>query len=139
MKFEIKHRYDNTVLFSMETESLKLCVEAAVKLKVDLRYADLRSANLGAANLGYANLGYAKGIIESFTIDRIGSRNGSTTFVLIKKDEVKVWCGCFSGTLVDFEKKVKETHADNEHAKAYQAAIALAKIRFAVAQEESKP
>lgn len=42
--FEIKHRLSGNVLFSMETESLKLCVEAAVKAQADLRSADLRSA-----------------------------------------------------------------------------------------------
>ena len=31
MKFEIKHRFSGEVLFSLETDSPKLCVEAAVK------------------------------------------------------------------------------------------------------------
>jgi len=31
MIFKIKHRFSGSVLFSLETESLKLCVEAAVK------------------------------------------------------------------------------------------------------------
>jgi hypothetical protein len=56
VRFEIKHRFTGSVLFSLETDSLKLCVEAAVKAKTDLRGADLRDANLRDANLRDANL-----------------------------------------------------------------------------------
>ncbi len=44
--FEIKHRFTGSVLFSIETDSIKLCVEAAVKA----------GANLGGANLDGASL-----------------------------------------------------------------------------------
>ena len=69
MLFEIKHRYNGSILFSIETTSFKLAVEAAVKSSAnlssaDLRYADLssvdlRSANLSSADLRYADLSYA--------------------------------------------------------------------------------
>ena len=59
MKFEIKHRFNLKVLFSIETDSWKLAVEAAIKEKVDIRYADLRSADLSYANLRSADLSYA--------------------------------------------------------------------------------
>ncbi|NKE69840.1 pentapeptide repeat-containing protein [Candidatus Manganitrophus noduliformans] len=59
MKFEIKSRWDGSVLFSIETESWRLAVEAALKARANLRYADLRSANLRYADLRYANLSYA--------------------------------------------------------------------------------
>ena len=59
MKFEIKHRYNGEILFSIETDSWRLAVEAAIKSKADLRYADLRYANLRYANLRYANLSSA--------------------------------------------------------------------------------
>lgn len=49
MKFEIKHRFSGSVLFSLECGSLKLCVEAAVKGGADLRGANLRGADLGGA------------------------------------------------------------------------------------------
>ena len=57
MKVEIKSWYSGSVLFSLETKSLKLCVEAAVKSR-----ADLSRANLSGANLYGANLSGAKGI-----------------------------------------------------------------------------
>ena len=56
MLFEIKHRLSGSVLFSLETESLKLCVEAAVKDGAYLRGAYLRGAYLGGADLDGANL-----------------------------------------------------------------------------------
>ena len=59
MLFKIKHRFNSSVLFSLETESLKLCVEAAVKGGANLGGANLGGANLGGANLGGANLGGA--------------------------------------------------------------------------------
>ena len=46
MKFEIKHRYSGAVLFALECESLKLCVEAAVKAQVSLSFADLYGSDL---------------------------------------------------------------------------------------------
>jgi len=59
MKFEIKSRFSGKVLFSLETKSLKLCVEAAVKAGANLWGANLRGANLWGANLRGANLGGA--------------------------------------------------------------------------------
>ena len=59
MKFEIKSRIDGKILFSLETTSFKLCIEAAVKSSANLSYANLSSANLSYANLSYADLSYA--------------------------------------------------------------------------------
>ena len=56
MKFEIKSRWDASVLFSLETDSLKLCIEAAVKSRAHLENANLGSADLRGANLVSANL-----------------------------------------------------------------------------------
>ena len=54
--FEIKSRWDGSVLFKLECGSFKLCVEAAVKSKADLMGAYLKDANLGGANLMGADL-----------------------------------------------------------------------------------
>jgi len=59
MKFEIKHRWSGEILFSLETKSMTLCVEAAIQASVDLRYANLRYADLRHADLRHANLQYA--------------------------------------------------------------------------------
>ncbi len=59
MKFEIKHRFTGSVLFTIETENMRLALEAAVKDGANLRGAHLRGANLGGAHLRGANLGGA--------------------------------------------------------------------------------
>jgi len=55
MKIEIKHRISGIVLFSIEAESWKIAVEAAVKSR-----ANLSGANLSGANLSWADLSGAK-------------------------------------------------------------------------------
>ena len=84
MRFEIKSYITGSILFSLETESMKLCVEAAVKQHAylqgadlqgaylqgaylqgaDLRGADLRGADLQGADLQGADLQGAKNITE---------------------------------------------------------------------------
>jgi hypothetical protein len=56
MKFEIKSRWTGNVLFSLECDSWKVCVEAAVKSRADLRGADLSDAVLSGADLRDADL-----------------------------------------------------------------------------------
>jgi hypothetical protein len=51
MNFEIKSRFNGKILFSLETESLKLCVEVAVKSRANLNRANLSGADLNRANL----------------------------------------------------------------------------------------
>ena len=64
MKFEIKNKLSGMVIFSAETENFKLCIDLAIKSKInlssaDLSYADLSSADLRSADLSSANLLYA--------------------------------------------------------------------------------
>ncbi len=42
MKFEIKHRFTGSVLFTIETETMRLALEAAVKSGANLRGAKIR-------------------------------------------------------------------------------------------------
>ena len=49
-----------------------------------------------------------------------------------KSGNICVSCGCFSGTLQEFESKVKETHGNNKFAKEYLALVEAAKIHFEV-------
>lgn len=56
-------------------------------------------------------------------IDRIGSRRGCTYFFKTMS-EIYVRCGCFFGTIAEFEAKVNETHKNNEqYRKEYIEAI----------------
>ena len=55
MLFEIKNRFSGDVIFKLETESFKLCVEAAVKSRANPSGADLSDADLSGANLSGIN------------------------------------------------------------------------------------
>ena len=54
--FEIKNRYDGTVIFKGDYPTLKACVEDAVKKGISLENANLENANLENAILTNANL-----------------------------------------------------------------------------------
>ena len=62
----------------------------------------------------------------------VGSRDQTTTFYKTKNDGICVSCGCFYGTIDEFEKAVEETHGDSKHGIVYRAAIALAKTQLEV-------
>ncbi|HAU88316.1 MAG TPA: hypothetical protein DCW90_23425, partial [Lachnospiraceae bacterium] len=61
-----------------------------------------------------------------------GSQNRNTTMFKENSGNICVSCGCFSGTLQEFESKVKETHGNNKFAREYLALIEAAKIHFEV-------
>jgi hypothetical protein len=56
MKFTIRNRYDDSVMFEIEADSFVRAIEAK---KADLREADLRGADLCGADLRGANLDFS--------------------------------------------------------------------------------
>ena len=90
--------------------------------------ANLIGANLLDANLSDANTEF--GILQNIMqISNIGSRK-DTTVIYHTEQGIFIKCGCFKGSLAEFEEKVKETHKGNDHEKAYLAMIELVKVRF---------
>jgi acyl-[acyl carrier protein]--UDP-N-acetylglucosamine O-acyltransferase len=67
-----------------------------------------------------------------YTCGPIGSRDGITTFYRAKGNEINVACGCFNGSIDDFEQAVITTHKGTKHEKTYLAAIKLVKIQMEV-------
>lgn len=61
-----------------------------------------------------------------------GSMNRNTTMFKTKDGNICVSCGCFHGTLQEFEEKVKVTHGDSKFAREYLACVEAAKIHFEV-------
>ena len=87
----------------------------------DLSSADLSSANLRSADLSSANLSYAVSNLKFISLSCIGSRKGMTTYCF---NNDTIWCGCFKGTLQEFEEKVNKEHKDNkQYLKEYIGAI----------------
>ena len=56
MKFEIKDRITKNLILSFECESMRDCIEAAIKERVDLTRVDLTRAHLSCADLSCADL-----------------------------------------------------------------------------------
>ena len=69
---------------------------------------------------------------EIFLAGPIGSRNDFTTFYKNKNDGISVKCGCFNGSIDDFENTVKENHNGTKHEKTYLKLIELAKIQIEI-------
>ena len=71
------------------------------------------------------------------TVGPIGSRDDFTTFFRTKHLTIGVKCGCFKGDIDKFFEAVEKTHGNNKHARAYKAAIALAKLQIDLSKEDS--
>ena len=91
----------------------------------NLSGADLSSANLSSANLRSANLSGA----DKCSFQSFGSSNRTTT-AYKDGEQINVICGCFFGTLEEFEKQVESTHGNNKYGKEYKAMIELIKIKL---------
>ena len=59
MRIQIRHRYNYSVLFECEADSMKIAVKLAIKAKANLSGANLFGANLSRANLYGADLSWA--------------------------------------------------------------------------------
>lgn len=88
------------------------------------------------ANLSHDGNTRVSGAEDYITCGPIGSRGDITTIFRDSVKKVCVNCGCFSGTLDDFEKAVNKTHPYDQHGMEYRALIALARIRFAYVFDE---
>jgi hypothetical protein len=124
-KITIKHRYSGEILFEFECTTILECLSEAIKQKASLHYANLSNADLSFANLSYADLSNAATDKRYIQISCIGSRKRMTTYCF---EDNKIWCGCFTGTLEEFEASVNKTHKDNaQWLKEYTNAITFIK------------
>ena len=139
IKIEIKSIFGD-VLFTHKCvdNTIAKTVKKAVKSSADLRFADLRYADLSSADLSYANLRYAKTDKRYIQIGCIGSSKRVTTYCF---EDDEITCGCFKGTLKEFEKQVKETHKNNkQYLNEYLGAIKYIKsIAKDTPKQETNP
>ena len=99
----------------------------------NLAGAYLAGAYLAGAYLAGAYLAGARGFEPFVCVGPIGSRQAYTTVYLYQD---KVSCGCFTGTLAQFEAKVQKTHAANPlHLAEYTGLITYAKALRALMPE----
>ena len=151
---EIKHRWSGNVLYHSETATTtKEAVVEAVKNAANLSRANLSGANLSGADLSGANLSraylsradlsgadlsgadltgaeyYDQKILDLFTAGPIGSRR-DTVMIFKCENVIFVKAGCFWGSEADFMLELAKTHGENNHARAYKAALEAAKAMF---------
>ena len=72
----------------------------------------------------------------SITVNHIGSRSSNSIFYFTKNDGIYVKCGCFFGSITEFEKNVYETHNNNKYSKEYKATIDYVRSLYANIQDE---
>ena len=105
----------------------------------DLSGSDLSRSNLSGSDLSRSDLSRSVGIAGYICFGPIGSRNNYTWARWVEGSYI-VTCGCFTGDIDEFEKKVIETYGDCQggHGKEYQAAIALMRLRADATKPEAK-
>ena len=92
--------------------------------------ANVYNVNLEPSNINLSYNANIKNNNDLLVIGPIGSRFDYTTFYITKDNSIWVCCGCFTGSIEDFVKKVQFTHRNNHFAKEYFSAIELAKIKL---------
>ena len=89
----------------------KVIMEIADLSGANLCKADLRGANLLNAILRDANLREAALDIKIYQATRTGSSGRMTTYDATNNI---VWCGCFKGSMQQFEAAILKTHENND-------------------------
>ena len=67
---------------------------------------------------------------DYMVIGGAGRYNRFTTFFKCRDKTIKVVCGCFFGTIIEFRAKAKETHKGNKHEKVYLAMADMAELQI---------
>ena len=107
MHFEIKHRWNGSVLWSGEIEcaadtsdgiKLGLAIRLAVKARADLTRADLRGADLTDADLRGADLRGAKGV-DGYVPLPVSDPRGYHWYSIVIDGERRVRAGCQDYTI----------------------------------------
>lgn len=133
--------------YELTEESIQVFGKTLYRIRALRDFGDVKAGNIGGyiekednlSQLGnawvYGNArvyGDAR-VSDKYSIlwiSNIGSRADTTTFFRTKDKNIFVKCGCFTGDIDEFEKKVMKTHRDNRFAQEYCLAIALAKLRI---------
>ena len=67
---------------------------------------------------------------EHCGFDGFGSCNRHTHAYMTKEKKVEIICGCFRGSIEEFEKKVEEPHSGTVYETQYKSIINVIKIKF---------
>lgn len=101
--------------------------------KAILAGADFTGADLGGACIGEWGELY-DGTSDILIVGPLGRRKGYTTIYHTEKG-LFVQCGCFHGSMEQFELAVKEIHGNSKHARDYQLLIDFARKKYHIKEE----
>ena len=135
--------------FELTTDSIKRNGVTLYRIKSLIDFEDVKAGDLGGyvekeENLSQYGDAWAfddaqvsgnacvYGNADYIHLKEFGSHNRNTTIFREENGNIYVSCGYFSGTLQEFESKVKETHGNSEFAREYLALVEAAKIHFEV-------
>lgn len=111
-----------------------------IRALIDIKEHGVKKGDLGGwieteGNLshdGAALVGGSARVSSSaqlLTVGPIGSMNNTITFFNSVNKKIMVSCGGFCGDIDQFVAHIRATHGDSKHARAYLAAVELAKIQ----------
>jgi hypothetical protein len=126
--------------YEFTDETIDFCGRKLTRIRAVIDFGSVKAGNLGGfiekeSNLSHDGNAWVSGNADYICIKGLGRFNRSTTFFRTEQG-VSVVCGCFTGTLEDFEAKVFETHGNSIYAKEYLAAVEVAKIHFCIAEKK---
>jgi len=140
MKFEIKNRFDGSILFSVETETLKMAVELALKSVANLSRANLSRANLSGADLSRADLSGAN-LSRADLKDTIDADYVIAQTRILPEGDLIGWKKCNDGVIVKLliPIKAKRSHAFGRKCRAsYAKVLDVIGAKVGISQHDSK-
>ena len=125
---------NNMKKYTLTKTTKEWCGQTLFQIKAEMDFGNVSKGELGGYiekedNLSQDGNAWVSGNADWCLFSSFGSSNRTTT-VHKTKTSIQVNCGCFSGTILEFEKQVKETHKGNEFEKEYLAIIEVIKAKF---------
>lgn len=127
--------------YELTAESIVMLGRTLFRIKALVAFGDVKEGEFGGfvekdENLDQSGDAWVFGDAQIFKMSHylvvgpLGSRDDFTTFFRTKHLAIGIKCGCFKGDIDQFFEAVEKTHGNNKHARAYKAAIALAKLQI---------
>lgn len=142
----------NEKKYELTEETIEVCGITLYRIKALRDFADIKKGDVGgfieseknlsqendamvSGNARVSGDAWIKNNKDYTTIKGFGRAQRTTTFFKTHDGKVAVSCGCFHGTLEEFEDKVLETHKDSKYAKEYLCIAQLMRYHFTAREE----